>query len=233
MRLGANAIAPLIHGASAISGHIICNADSIDQIAGEPSIYNSIFRINIGTTLLGILVRLVDSVLVSDRFQIRARSQTSDAIQTVSGTSGGNGTLYRVGWVVDVAGDAMRLYLNGVLDVNTAVTFGAATFTNAGTQTLQDQVGGGSITTTQEMWDGLLAEMAIWNVDIGDAGFSAVGAGHMSPLLVRPEALVFYLPMIGKFSPEGDVINSKLGTITGSLPALRHPRVFTPRGRRR
>jgi hypothetical protein len=66
------------------------------------------------------------------------------------------------------------------------------------------------------MLDGRLAEVALWTDDIGAAGFDMLYKG-VSPLAVRPDALVFYAPLVGKYAPEIDIVASP------------HPRVYLPR----
>lgn len=43
--------------------------------------------------------------------------------------------------------------------------------------------------------DGYIAECGIWNVALTDAEMAILGLG-VSPLLVRPESLVFYVPLV-------------------------------------
>lgn len=76
---------------------------------------------------------------------------------------------------------------------------------------------------------GALAEAAVWNVALTDADMLALNAG-VSPLKIRPDALVFYAPLFGRNSPENDVkSNARALAVTGSLPLQAHPRIFRPR----
>lgn len=72
-------------------------------------------------------------------------------------------------------------------------------------------------------WNGMLAEFAIWNAILTAQEFAVLAKGA-SPLMVRPQALVLYYPLLG---PIQDLIGS--GTITPSGTAVQpHPRAYYP-----
>jgi hypothetical protein len=77
------------------------------------------------------------------------------------------------------------------------------------------------------VWNGLLAEFAVWNVILTAAEGVALTSGACSPLLVRPASLQEYTPTIR------DNISLKLGaaTITGTA-VQPHPPVFRLRKRK-
>jgi hypothetical protein len=78
---------------------------------------------------------------------------------------------------------------------------------------------------------GYLAEAAIWNIALSDADVAALALG-LCPLLIHPEALVAYWPLLGSNSPENNLCsNSSTLAIRGSLTAAPHPRIFMPRRR--
>jgi hypothetical protein len=72
-----------------------------------------------------------------------------------------------------------------------------------------------------------LAEAAIWSTDLTATEIAILARG-VSPLLVRPTALVFYAPILGRYSPEPDVRGGLSLTVTGTTVAD-HGRVFYPR----
>lgn len=75
---------------------------------------------------------------------------------------------------------------------------------------------------------GDIAEVAIWNIALSDADVASLATG-VSPLLVHPEALVGYWPLIGNNSPENNLLsNTSVMSITGSLSAAAHPRIILP-----
>jgi hypothetical protein len=75
-------------------------------------------------------------------------------------------------------------------------------------------------------FDGDLAEAGIWNVALDDFDVASLAAG-LSPLLVRPSALVGYWPLIGTTSPEIDLRGRVELAVTGATAAP-HPRIIRP-----
>lgn len=73
-------------------------------------------------------------------------------------------------------------------------------------------------------FSGDIAECAIWDAAHADADFALL-AKAVSALMVHPESLVFYVPLIGRFSPEIDIIGGLNLTVTGAV-ASAHPRIF-------
>jgi hypothetical protein len=85
----------------------------------------------------------------------------------------------------------------------------------------------GNRSTDDRNWDGALAELAIWNVMLSADEAAALAKGA-SPLMVRPQALIEYVPMIG---PANSWIAGAT-SITGTA-IQPHPRSFYPARRRR
>lgn len=76
---------------------------------------------------------------------------------------------------------------------------------------------------------GRIAEAAIWNVALSDDDALALAAGFC-PLMVRPDALVAYWPLIGVNSPETDeVAPANNLTLSGTAQAD-HPPIIYPSG---
>lgn len=222
--LGVNQIQPLINGASAISVHAIAWGDSFNTGAND----NRILTIGVANNLAGVIMEVVGSA-GAEVLKIAGRSVSTDSLQTKSATTVFSTTAWHhLGGVLNIGGDTITPYYEGTAEGGGAVTFGNATWTN-GTPTQLDTIGAGQTAPVSSViqWDGRIAELAIWVVDIGASGFASLNK-DISPLLVRPESLVYYAPLIGNFSPEIDLISAKSGTITGSLPASAHPRVYYP-----
>jgi Concanavalin A-like lectin/glucanases superfamily len=75
---------------------------------------------------------------------------------------------------------------------------------------------------------GRLAEWGIWNVALTDDEIAALGKG-VSPLLVRPSALVGYYPLFANDSHEPDRSRSgKNLALFGGPPKADHTRMFYP-----
>jgi len=79
---------------------------------------------------------------------------------------------------------------------------------------------------------GQIAHPAIWNVALTDDEVAMLAAG-ISPLRVRPEALVMYLPYLGRDGPEIDIINARTLTVTGATASSNEAPLIWPRARRR
>lgn len=165
----------------------------------------------------------------TQKTRIGARSASGDALQVKTGTTVlSTGQWYSHGGTVDFGGKFVTPYLNGAAD-NTALS---ATFANA-TYTPNSPSGVDEISSsangTNAQIDGAIAEVAIWTDDIGAAGFLALSKG-MSAKLIRPEKLVFYLPIWGIASPEVELRGGKVPTINGTVTASVHPRILYPQG---
>lgn len=75
--------------------------------------------------------------------------------------------------------------------------------------------------------EGLIAEAAIWSEAL-DAGEIAALAKGVSPLMVRPSALAAYWPLVGRTSPEIDLVGGFNLTLVNSPPAAEHSRIIMP-----
>lgn len=74
--------------------------------------------------------------------------------------------------------------------------------------------------------DGLVAEAAVWDVALTPGEIAILAKGY-SPLFVRPQGLVHYWPLIGRFDPEVDLVGGASLTVATAIQAA-HPRVFMP-----
>ena len=73
---------------------------------------------------------------------------------------------------------------------------------------------------------GLIAEAAVWNIALSDAEVALQALG-VSPLLIRPDSLVAYWPLIGRYDPEIDIVGGVNLTVTTAV-AADHPRIYNP-----
>jgi hypothetical protein len=85
-------------------------------------------------------------------------------------------------------------------------------------------VGGFIDTAPDRYMDGLIADAAIWNVALTDAEVAVLASG-VSPLAVRPAALVAYWPLWGVHSPEIDLKGGFALTLNNGPTKGEHPRV--------
>lgn len=81
----------------------------------------------------------------------------------------------------------------------------------------------GNRSTGSRAWDGMLAEFAIWDAILTQDEATSLAKGY-SPLFIRPQSLVEYLPMIR------DVGSRKVGpsTIVAGTAVQPHPRIIYP-----
>lgn len=228
MTIGVMALGPLFQGAAAISVAAWTNQDTFSNTGGAND--NAILDVMItGTGTAGL--RLCTDFTSGARSRIAGRSGTGDALQARNCTSPvTTGVWHHQGGVLDIANDTITPYFNGVAENAGAATFGNATYVQ-GTSTRSDQVGGADFLTagSSRQVDGRIAEVAAWTMDIGAAGFAMLADG-MSPLFVHPEALAFYMPLIGAFSPDLERINRIVGTINGTVAKADHPPIRYPVG---
>lgn len=109
----------------------------------------------------------------------------STSAQANSGGSVSANTWYHGGAVFNGA-SSRDVFLNGTKTSNTTTTS-----TNLAST---DRTNIGALISTNSHFSGNLAEVGIWNVALTDAEMAILATG-VSPLRVRPSALVFYAPM--------------------------------------
>ena len=227
LSFGTNAIGPLFNGASAISIHCWAYADTYSATGITD---NALFAFGIGSGVAGLFFNVDNGT----KLRMGGRSGTGDAFQSRTSTTNiTTGQWWSLGGVNNIAADTITPYVSGLAEGGGAVTFGNATYTHSAASSSSDRIGAaqsGALTTNLQ-WDGRIAELAIWNVDIGASGFTQLALG-VSALLIRPEALVIYTPILGRYSPEIDLRNGKTATISGTVDVADHPRIIYPARRR-
>jgi hypothetical protein len=174
------------------------------------------------------LLSIDDSGAAANAFMLWSNGTDGTCNASSIGTSGGNhGSATATGtsngvWAhhagVFTSTSNRLAYLNGV-----AGTADTATVTPSGlTKTTV-----GTLWSTLLYAEGDIAEAAVWNVDLAAPEIAALAAG-LSPLLIRPSALVAYWPIIGNTSPEIDLIGRRELTVVNAAVAAPHPRVYLP-----
>ena len=76
-------------------------------------------------------------------------------------------------------------------------------------------------------FSGLIAEVGVWDIALNAAERGMLAAGF-SPLMVRPDRLVAYYPLIGRNSPETDIVGGINLTLTNAPSLGAHPRIIYP-----
>jgi hypothetical protein len=108
-------------------------------------------------------------------------------------------------------GDSRNVYYDGAAGTanNDTVTLTGLDETTIGCA----QLSGG----TNYHFNGQIAEVAIWNVILSASEITMLSLG-VSPLFVRPQSLVSYWPIIGRTSPEIDLVGGD-GMVLNASPA--------------
>lgn len=115
-----------------------------------------------------------------------------------------------------------RVYLNGSgasTNTSAATTTGLSTFAIGA----RNNLGSWGVS-----WNGLIAEVAVWNVALTPGELVALNSGA-SPLTVRPASLVHYVPLTGQDSAnDWDLCGTQLGLTNSPAPSAYHPRIYNP-----
>lgn len=146
------------------------------------------------------------------------RWHVNATLTAVSGNGGGAGTWSHCGGILTSA-TSRACVLNG--------SVGSTNSTNISPSSVsQTQIG--VRFASSNFANGTIAEVGIWNVALAAADWAALGGTPAaSPLMVRPDALIFYAPLIGSFSPEIDEVGRNEMTVTGASQVA-HPRIIYP-----
>ena len=229
MSLAINQLVSTLAGASAVSIHAIVTVDTFTaSVSACNDLVNGFF--NGGLNAMAVFF---DTSSGNNRVRAIGRSVSTDASQGTTGTINlSTGVQYSIGAVYDYPNDKIRIFVDGVQDVNTTVAFANNTLTAGGTANVTtDNIGsvasGGSVpvSTTRQM-DGRISELSIFDVDIGLAGFEMLSAGYAADMI--GPAPKFYFPLLGDDSPERDHYGGASGTITGTVAQADHPRIIYP-----
>lgn len=154
---------------------------------------------------------------------IRAASYRTAGTERVADTTAG----YTVGaWqhaaAVFASTSSRSVYLNGANKGTN--TDSSPVLTNFNTVSTGASRISGSVSS---YYTGRIAEAALWNVALTDAEIALLALGY-SPLLVRPASLQSYWPLMGRTSPEIDLVAALGQTLTSAPAVADHPRVLRP-----
>lgn len=73
---------------------------------------------------------------------------------------------------------------------------------------------------------GDVAYPAVWNVALSTEERESLMLGRLSPMLVRPQNLVFFDPYLGRSATEIDIIQARAMTINGTTTTVDNPPVI-------
>ena len=168
---------------------------------------------------------------VADEAHFKLVILASDVVsaRTKSALAGGSGantttTITATGWNhccgVFRSATSRDAYLNGG---------GKGSNASDITPLLLDRMYIGATDAGTDPFDGGICEVALYNIALSDAEVALL-AKPVSPLFVRPEGLVAYWPIMGRYSPEIDIVGGFHMTVNGTLAQLNHPRIYHPSG---
>lgn len=149
-------------------------------------------------------------------FQTVGSLGTSNAFSPAGAGTIANDTWYHCVGVQESA-LSRKVYLNAQI--------GAADVTDDGVVTAPALLAAGAwhvSTGPKNFMIGDLAEVAVWNVVLTQAEVTLLAAG-VSPLMIRPTALVSYAPLLGGVSPEPDGFSYGGYTLTAAPTQSVHP----------
>ena len=223
LELGVSTLGAKLHGKSTI---FIAARVKFNSFGGSGTV-DRVVNIPISGAGAGALSGIVLGTS-SSRLRLGARSSSADSFQTITGTNViPSGSWQLLGGLINFPTDYLRMYRNNSYAEGT-VSFSQSSF-QLGVTDLPDKIGGA--TDASNNVDGDIAEVAIWTTDIGPEGIEQLSDPiNASPLLIHPQSLVFYMPLLGRHTPEIDFIGGLTGSIPsgGNVPKAPHPRVFLP-----
>ena len=151
---------------------------------------------------------------------VTARSQVASSSVNADTSAGYTANVWHHACAVFASTTSRAAYLNGG-------SKGTETSSSSPSGVNRTAIGIDAFDLASAATDGRIAEAAMWNVALTDADVLSLAAGA-SPLLVRPEGLVAYWPLIGRTSPEIGLKSSANNlTVTGAV-AGDHVRIYYP-----
>ena len=146
------------------------------------------------------------------------RAQDSGGGTNADTSSGYSANTWHHGCAVAVSSTDRTVYLDGGNAGTSAVAHTPASIDRT-------VLAATAHSTITQHFDGELAEAAIWNAALDADEAAALGAGF-SPLLIRPQSLVFYVPLVR--DDDNDLIGGLSLTANGTPTVDPHPRVYYP-----
>ncbi len=150
---------------------------------------------------------------------IRGQIKSNTATANVDSTTGYSANVWNHACLVGAADNDWRVYLNGGSKGTDATAVTPAGLDNTA-------IGIRATLTPAAPLNGEIAEVAIWNVALTDAEVAILAAGFC-PRFVNPQGLVAYWPIIGRTSPEIDLVGGNNLTVTEAVVAV-HPSIIYP-----
>lgn len=148
---------------------------------------------------------------------IRYTARNAGTLQNLDTSTGWTANAWNHFCAIERAANDRSVYCNGG-----GKTDGTTSVTPSGS----DRMMLASTANSGDFWGGRLAENAIWDAGLNDDEVVALAKGF-SPLLIRPQSLVYYARLHGNIDPEPDRVGGLSLTVTGATKED-HCRVFMP-----
>lgn len=142
------------------------------------------------------------------------------AATTANGDIANAGQWYHVA-AVYVPSTSMTIYIDGAVEGSNETSIPAAIFDG----TAPFYIGNQFQAATGFEFIGLLAESAVWNASLSADEVASLAKG-LSPIRVRPDNLVTYVPAVREVR---DLVGGFDITTNGTPAAVPHPRIIYPR----
>lgn len=198
-------------------------------VADDPCTFACWFRAD-DDTISSHLVSIANSASNAGEISLESRGAHGDVIGFIhsDGTVGGRASS-TTSWTANtwrhaagvLVGNSSRFaYLDGGGKGSNTTTIGTGTYTRTAIARLPRL-------SPASYYSGSIAEVGIWSAALTDAEIAILALGY-SPLLVRPQSLVAYWPLIGRTSPEIDRVGGYNMTLVNAPTTAVHPRVIYP-----
>lgn len=204
-------IASRLNDASGVTAHCWARADGFSTVGTSD---NELVHFKINTNAAGVFMGVNANTNPSvPVLRVGGRSVAADSFQSTDCSSQfTTGVYHACGVVLNYAGDRLEPWFDGVVE-NAGTKAFSPNFV-AGTPSVDDAIGSnGTSTNSQFQFDGRISDVALWRCALSPGEMRQLAAG-MTPLLIRPEALVFYAPL--GLPDEMDLIGGRAGVVTGT-----------------
>ena len=160
---------------------------------------------------------------------VGCRVWDSPAKLAISTSSLSTGTWSHIGISFSGA-DELRMWFDGVNEATTAIN-GTGSYGSPNIGFCRRPLDLNDGESSRDRADALFAEWAIWDETLDADDFGALAAG-VSPIMVRPSAIVSYWPFYGLDTTEPDLFGGHDLTLTSAPPKAAHPPLILPAGPR-
>lgn len=170
----------------------------------------------------GYQLRLVGNTANNPIRAAKRSGGSTTSLASINGPADGDTGIWLHAAAVYVSDTSRFAYFNGAKSVEDT--------TSKADPTVQDIFIGINKGAATDDAKGSIAEAAIWDVALTDDEIAALAKG-VSPLLIRPESLKRYWPLLNDAARGQDVTGRGSLTETGTLTKADHCRVFYPSAR--